>query len=216
MQRILESSQNNILFCADSSATLPDVEDLIAQNIGNPLVLVLLLFLATFVLEEAAILIAAGLAAAGELPGSLALLALIAGIIVSDWCLYGLGALALRSAIIARWVSSARIEQGRGLLQRSTLAAGLIARTIPWLLFPIFVASGFLGVGFRRFALINAAIALIYVLALFYGAFGLASVLIEWAGGWAWLFGAGLLLVMLWGGRALARRYLDRNSTPDA
>jgi membrane protein DedA with SNARE-associated domain len=193
-----------------------DVENLFAENIGNPLVLVVLLVLATFVLEEAAILIAAGLAAAGELPASLALAALATGIIVSDWCLYGLGALAVRSERIERWVSPARIAHGRGLLQRSTFTAGLIARTIPWLLFPVFVASGFLGVGFLRFALINAAIALIYVLALFYGAFGLASAVIDWAGGWAWLFGAGLLLVILWGGRTFVRRYLDRNSAPNA
>jgi len=192
------------------------VENLIADNIGNPLVLVVLLFLATFVLEEAAILIAAGLAASGELPASLALGAISSGIIVSDWCLYGLGALAARSARIARWVSPARIDIGRSLLQRNTLVAGLIARIIPWLLFPIFVASGFLGVGFVRFALINAAIALLYVLALFYGAFGLSSVLIDWLGGWAWLFGAVLLLAILWGGRAVAKRYLIEDKLPDA
>jgi membrane protein DedA with SNARE-associated domain len=192
------------------------VEDLIAQNLGNPLVLAALLFLATFVLEEAAILIAAGLAASGELPASLALMAIVGGVIVSDWCLYGLGAMAVRSARLARWVSSDRIEQGRRLLQRSTFAAGLIARLVPWLLFPIFVASGFLGVGFRRFALINAGIALIYVLSLFYGAFGLSTVLIDWAGGWAWLFGAVLLFFILWGGRAIARRYFDGGSDPRA
>lgn len=192
------------------------MEDLIAQYIGNPLVLCVLLFGATFVLEEAAILVAAGLAAGGELPAGLAVAAVGSGIIVSDWCLYGLGALAVRHARIARWVSPARVEQGRGLLQRSMFAAALIARLIPWLLFPIFVASGFLGIGFRRFALINAAIAVVYVLALFYGAFGVSSVLIDWAGGWAWLFGAGLLLVLIWGGRVIAKRYLDRNSTPDA
>jgi membrane protein DedA with SNARE-associated domain len=192
------------------------VENLIADNIGNPLVLVVLLFLATFVLEEAAILIAAGLAASGELPASLALGAIASGIIVSDWCLYGVGVLAVRNARIARWVSPARIDIGRSLLQRNTLVAGLIARIIPWLLFPIFVASGFLGVGFLRFALINAAIALLYVLALFYGAFGLSSLLIDWLGGWAWLFGAVLLLALLWGGRVIARRYLIEDKLPDA
>lgn len=192
------------------------MENLIANNIGNPLVLVVLLFLGTFVLEEAAILIAAGLAASGELPASLALAAIASGIIVSDWCLYGLGALAVRSARIARWVSPARIDLGRSLLQRNTFVAGLIARIIPWLLFPIFVASGFLNVGFIRFALVNAAIALIYVLALFYGAFSLSSVLIDWLGGWAWLLGAVLLFAMLWGGRTFAKRYLVEGTPPDA
>lgn len=192
------------------------MEHLIAQHVGSPLVLFVLLFLATFVLEEAAILIAAGLAAAGEMPAGLALAAVGSGIIVSDWCLYGLGALAARSERIAEWVSAARIEQGRRLLQRSTLAAGFIARITPWLLFPIFVASGFLGVGFRRFAVINSAIALVYVLVVFYGAFELSAVMLDWAGGWAWLLGAGLLLVIVWGGRVFARRYFDGTSPPDA
>lgn len=192
------------------------MEDLIEQFLGNPLVLVILVFLATFVLEEAAILIAAGLAASGELHAGLALAAAGSGIIVSDWCLYGFGALARRSPWIKRWVSASRLEQGRSLLQRSTLAAGLVARGVPWLLFPIFVASGFLGVGFRRFAIVNSVIALIYVLVLFYGAFGLSSVLIDWLGGWAWLIGAVLLLALIFGGRAVARRYFERNAPPDA
>ena len=198
--------------CPQSETSL---EALIAQSIGNPLVLALVLFLATFVLEEAAILIAAGLAATGDIGAGLALAAVCSGVIVSDWCLYGLGALAGRNRRVAQWVTPARIAQGRHLLERSTLVAGLIARLVPWLLFPIFVASGFLGVGFRRFAAINAAIAIVYVLAFFFGAFELSSVLIERIGDWAWLAGAAILLVIILGGRALAQRYFSGPSSPD-
>lgn len=49
----------------------------------------------------------------------------------------------------------------------STLVAGLLARGVSRLLFPIFVNSGFLSVRFRRFALVNAAIALVYTIAVF-------------------------------------------------
>ncbi|WP_410217500.1 DedA family protein [Paracoccus sp. (in: a-proteobacteria)] len=185
------------------------LEALIEQSLGSPLLLAALLFVATFVLEEAAILLAAGLAASGEMTSALALASVGTGMIVSDWCLYGLGALAARSRRIADWVSRDRLEQGRRLLHRSTFAAGLLARIIPWLLFPVFVASGFLRVGFRRFAMINAIIALVYVPAVFYGAFGLYAVLMEWLGDWAWMTGAVLLLAILWGGRAVARRYLS-------
>lgn len=191
------------------------MEALIAQNLGNPLFLAALLFLATFVLEEAAILLAAGLAATGEMTPGLALSSVGVGMMVSDWCLYGLGALAGRSRRIAGWIPPDQLAQGRRLLQRSTLAAALLARIVPWLLFPIFVASGFLRVGFRRFALINAAIALVYVPGVFYGAFGLYAVLIAWLGNWAWLAGAALLLAILWGGRAMARRYLSGTTISD-
>lgn len=191
------------------------MEALIEQNLGHPMLLAALLFLATFVLEEAAILLAAGLAASDEMTSGLALASVGAGMIVSDWCLYGLGALAARHRRIAEWVSRDRLNEGRRLLQRSTLAAGLLARLVPWLLFPVFVASGFLRVGFRRFALINAAIVLIYVPAVFYGAFGLYAVLMEWLGDWAWLAGAAALLAILWGGRLVARRYLSDTTAPD-
>jgi len=191
------------------------MEALIEQNLGNPLLLAALLFAATFVLEEAAILLAAGLAAAGEMPPGLALASVGSGMIVSDWCLYGLGALAARNRHIAEWLSQDRLQQGRNLLHRSTFAAGLLARIIPWLLFPIFVASGFLRVGFRRFAIINAAIALVYVVAVFYGAFGLYAVLMARLGDWAWLAGAAVLLAVLWGGRALGRRYFSGKTDPE-
>lgn len=191
------------------------MEALIEQHLGNPWVLAGLLFLATFVLEEAAILLGAGLAASEEISPMMALLSLGAGMIVSDWSLYGLGALAVRHGRVAAWVASERLDQGRRLLQRSTLAAALLARLVPWLLFPIFVASGFLRVGFRRFAAVNAAIVLIYVPAVFYGAFGLYAVLMEWLGDWAWLVGAVVLLAALWGGRAVARRYLSGGDASD-
>lgn len=188
------------------------MEALIEQNLGNPLVLAGLLFMATFVLEEAAILLAAGLAASGEIGTALALWSVGAGIIVSDWTLYAIGALAVRSRRIAGFVTPERLAEGRQLLARSTLAAGVLARLVPWLLFPIFVASGFLRIGFLRFAAINAVIAAVYLLAVFYGAFGIFAVLIQQMGGWSWLVGGALLAAIIWGGRRAARHYLGSAS----
>lgn len=191
------------------------VDALIEQHLGSPIVLAALLFLATFVLEEAAILLAAGLAASDEMTSGLAVASLCAGMVVSDWCLYGLGALAGRNRWIREWISRERLDQGRRLLQRSAFAAALLARLVPWLLFPIFVASGFLHIGFRRFALVNAAITLVYVPAIFFGAFGLYGLLMDWLGDWAWLAGAGVLLAVLWGGRVVTRRYLSGTTMSD-
>lgn len=189
------------------------MELLIERHLDNPFILAGLLFLATFVLEEAAILLAAGLAAAGELGTAVAVAAVGSGVIVSDWLLYALGALAGRSRRIAGWISPGQLAQGRRMLSRSVLLAGLLARLIPWLLFPVFVASGFVRVGFGRFALSNGAIALVYVLGLFFGAFELYELLLARLGNWAWLCGAGLLLAMLWGGRRAARHYLSEDDS---
>lgn len=185
------------------------MEALIEQSLGNPLLLAALLFFATFVVEEVAIFVAAGLAAAGEMTTGLALASLIGGMIISDWCLYGVGALARRYQRIARWVSPQKLEQGRVLLRRSTLVAGLLARIVPWLLAPIFMASGFLRVGFRRFALVNATIAIVYIPFLFFGAFSLYDMLQERLGPWAWVAGGAVVVGILWAVRALARHYLS-------
>ncbi|MBM3605399.1 MAG: hypothetical protein FJX25_11800 [Alphaproteobacteria bacterium] len=183
------------------------MQTLIEQHLGNPLVLALLLFLGPFVLEEAAILAAAALAAAGEMSAALALGAVAVGIVVSDWSLYALGALAGRSRRIRGWLDPAQLARGHRLLHKGAFPAGLLARLIPWLLFPVFVASGFLGVGFRRFALINGMIALVYVVVLFLGALGLNIVLLDWLGNWAWAVAGLLLLAVILGGRWIARRY---------
>jgi pimeloyl-ACP methyl ester carboxylesterase len=55
------------------------LEQLLEDYLGNPAVLSVLLFLAPFVLQEAAVLAAAALAAAGELPTAVALGAVSAG-----------------------------------------------------------------------------------------------------------------------------------------
>ncbi|SCY68558.1 DedA family protein [Paracoccus tibetensis] len=188
------------------------MEALIEQYLGNPAVLALLLFLAPFVLEEAAILTGAALAASGEMSAALALAAISTGMIVSDWTLYAIGALAGRSRRIRGWIDAATLLRGRQLLDRGAWPAGLLARLIPWLLFPIFVASGFLGVGFRRFALINGLIAAVYILVLFFGVFGLNLVLFDWLGNWAWAVMALLLIVVVAAGRWAARRYLAKDA----
>lgn len=183
------------------------MQALIDQHLGNPLILAALLFLTPFVLEEAAILAAAALVASGDMAAGLALGAVALGIVVSDWSLYALGALAGRSRRIRAWIDPAQLVRGHRLLHRGAVPAGLLARLIPWLLFPVFVASGFLGVGFRRFAAINGAIALVYVVVLFFGALGLNVVLLDWLGNWAWAVVGVLLLALILGGRWAARRY---------
>lgn len=189
------------------------METLIEQHLGSPPILAALLFAATFVLEEAAILLGAGLTAAGELNAGVAIAAVGAGIIVSDWLLYGLGALAVRHRRMAAWIPPEKLDQGRRLLQRSTLVAGLLARLVPWLLFPVFVASGFFGVGFRRFAAVNGMIAIVYTSLLFFGAFEIFASMIERLGGWTWLVGAALLLALIWAGRVATRSYFAGDAT---
>lgn len=186
------------------------MEALVEHYLGNPLVLAGLLFLATFVMEEGAVVTGAALAAAGEIGTALALAALVVGMILSDWLLYGIGALAGSSRLVRGWLGDAALTRGRRLLDRGVVPAAMLARLLP----PVFLASGFVRVDFRRFVMVNAVVATIYTLGLFFGTYGLNLVLFDWLGNWAWLVIAGLAVAAVWLSHRFTARYFasDRDA----
>lgn len=186
------------------------MQDFLIEHAGNPAVQLAALFVGPFILEEAALLGGATLAAAGELSAAAALVALYLGMVVSDWLVYGLGALAGRSARVRRFVGEENIAFGRRMLQRGALAAFLTARLVPWLLFPIFAGCGFLATGFWRFAAFNAVIAAIYTNALFWSLYGLDLFLFAWLDVWAWPVIILAVVALVVFGRIAAKRYAAR------
>jgi len=166
-----------------------------------------LLFAVAFVLEEGTILAAALLAAAGELPAAAAAATVLAGLVVSDWCLYGIGHLAARVEWVRRQVDSAALQRGQRYLAGRLVLALLAARLIPWLLFPIFIGCGFVGVGFRRFALLNLAIATLYTALVFSAGLLFGQLAFDYLEGWGWLAAALLLLAVAVATYLLRRRH---------
>ena len=94
--------------------------ELISRYSSQPAILILILFFAPFVLEEAAILAAAVIATANLLSPQVAFLPLLLGIVASDWFLFCLGRLASRFGRIRAWIGGRRLAQGRELLGRGT------------------------------------------------------------------------------------------------
>jgi len=168
-----------------------------------------LLFAVAFVLEEGTILAAALLAAAGELPAAAAAATVLAGLTVSDWCLYGIGHLAAHVAWFRKRVDGAALQRGQRYLAGRLVLALFAARVIPWLLFPIFIGCGFAGVGFRRFALLNLAIATLYTALLFTAGMLFGQLAFDYLEGWGWLAAAVLLLVAVLAPYLLSRRHRD-------
>ncbi len=183
------------------------VDELLSQYAAHPALQIIALFAGPFILEEAALLGGAAVAAAGELPAWVALGALYLGIVVSDWALYATGVLASRSEPVRRFIGAGNIEYGRRLLQRLGLAAALTARLVPWLLLPIFVASGFVRVSFLSFALINAVIAFVYANLLFWILYRFDILLFDYFNEWGWLVIVLLLAVVLISMHLFARRF---------
>jgi membrane protein DedA with SNARE-associated domain len=161
---------------------------------GAPVVEGVLLFLATFIHEDTAILGGGYLVHAHELTLAQALGILTAGVVVGDFGIYGLGMLAARVAPLRRfahrWVDDGR----RSWLESNMLTAVVACRVAPGILFPTFLTCGFFGMPFRPFAAGVIGTASLYVPAM------LAMVMLvggEAAGQWGpWGWGVAMLLVV--------------------
>jgi len=111
----------------------------------GPLLLALLLFAATFVLEDAAILAGTALAAEGALPAELAFTALALGIVTGDLGLYLLGRLAGRTGPVRRLRAGPRGRRAEAWLRARLVPAVLFSRLVPGLRLPTYVAAGAMG-----------------------------------------------------------------------
>ncbi len=173
--------------------------DMIKAAADNPLLVVFAVAVATLVLEDVATAGAALLAAEGIIPIPAAILGLFIGITIGDLGLFAIGRLAQRWAWLRLRIGEARLETGRNWLEQRLLPAIVVARVTPGLRLPCYIASGYLGVRLRDFALIAvvavgfwsvAAFTLIYI----YGQAAQA-----WLGPASWMAAVFLIaLVIAW------------------
>ena len=119
------------------------------------------IFLATFIYEDGATLLAATLSASGRLDPGIALLVTFLGVWFGDLGLYGLGSSLGRCATQSRWLrkylqpeSLAKAE--RWFARRGWLAL-IMSRAIPGSRLPLYVAAGALRLPLRPFAKTTAA-----------------------------------------------------------
>src|SRR5579875_2676530 len=97
----------------------------------NPWLQAVLILVGTFVLEDAATVLAAMQAQSGGVPVPLALCALYAGIVLGDLGLYGLGFLSARTAWASRLIPPRRMRQGRDWLDGRVFQVVFISRFLP-------------------------------------------------------------------------------------
>jgi membrane protein DedA with SNARE-associated domain len=176
----------------------------------NPLLQAVLIVLATFVLEDAATVLAAMHAAAGGLSVPLALGALYAGIVLGDLGLYGLGRLSASVPAVARWVPAHHMREGRAWLEGRVFQVVFVSRFIPGARLPTYTACGFLRAGLRRFTLAAIVATLIWTSLLFGVSLQVGAVLMRYLGEWRWAGAVGFAVVVILLGRTAARMQAAR------
>jgi len=133
--------------------------------------LALSIFLATFIYEDGATLLAATLSASGGLDPRIGLLTTFLGIWVGDMGLYGLGSSFGRRTARSRWLRKYFRPESLAKAERWFARHGswalVLSRAIPGSRLPLYVAAGALRLPFRLFAKTTAVCSAVWVCAIF-------------------------------------------------
>jgi membrane protein DedA with SNARE-associated domain len=176
----------------------------------HPLLQAAVIVIGTFILEDAATVIAAMQADDGKLSSALALAALYVGIILGDLGLYGLGRLSAKVPMVARMLPPHRTEAIRAWLDGRVFKVVLISRFLPGLRLPTYTTCGFVGANLRQFALAVVIATICWTTLLFGVSLRIGQVLIDHFGAWRWAGAAGFAVFVIVAGRLTATSLVAR------
>lgn len=176
---------------------------------SKPMQAVTIIF-GTFILEDAATLLAAMQAATGAVPLKLALGALYAGIVLGDLGLYGLGALSARHPWARRLIPPRRQDIGHVWVRQRVIPLVLISRFVPGLRLPTYTTLGFLRAPILQFALAAIAATLVWTSGLFFISLRLGGLMERYLGIWRWAGLAIFCLILILVGRVATHLYNRR------
>jgi membrane protein DedA with SNARE-associated domain len=133
--------------------------------------LALSIFLATFIYEDGATLLAATLSAGGSLDPRIGLLTTFLGIWVGDMGLYGLGSSfgrrTVQSRLLQKYLRPESLAKGEAWFARHGSLALVMSRAIPGSRLPLYVAAGALRLPVRLFAKTTAVCSAVWVSVIF-------------------------------------------------
>jgi membrane protein DedA with SNARE-associated domain len=165
----------------------------------------------TFILEDAATLLAAMQVASGAVLLPVALGALYAGIILGDLALYGLGRASTRNRWARRLVPRKRRNLGRQWATNRMIPIVLVSRFVPGLRLPTYTTLGFLKAPFSKFAAAAILATMLWTTGLFFVSLKIGVLLMRYLGVWRW---AGLMVfgaILLGVGRFATSLYKKRS-----
>jgi membrane protein DedA with SNARE-associated domain len=176
----------------------------------HPLLQAAAIIIGTFLLEDAATVLAAMQADEGKLSAALALAALYVGIMLGDLGLYGLGWLGARAPLVARLLPPHRSDAIRAWLQGRVFKVVLISRFLPGLRLPTYTTCGFVGAHLRQFAFAVVIATICWTSLLFGISLRIGQVLIDHFGAWRWAGAAGFVLFVIFAGRLTVSTLQDK------
>ncbi len=171
----------------------------------NPMIQGVLILLGTFVLEDAATILAAMDVQVGQVTLAVAIVSLYLGIVLGDIGLYGLGRLAVITPWARRWAPPERFGRGREWLQKHVVKVVFVSRFLPGARLPTYTACGYFRTSLSHFALAAIGATLIWTTLLFGVSLHLGRYLAEHLGVWRWAGMAGFALTVVLAGRIAAR-----------
>lgn len=170
----------------------------------SPLLQGMAVIVGTFILEDAATVIAAMQAEAGGMSIAVALAALFIGIVLGDLGLYGLGRLAAKVPWIDRRLPPRRQDIMRGWLAGRVFRVVLISRFLPGMRLPTYTTCGFLRADLQQFTLAAIFATLIWTSLLFGVSLRVGGFLMAHFGAWRWAGAAGFAMFVILAGRVAA------------
>ncbi|WP_338331433.1 VTT domain-containing protein [Acetobacter sp. LMG 32666] len=171
----------------------------------QPLLQVLIVILATFVLEDAATVITAIQVHLHTISIPLALISLYVGIVLGDVGLYALGALAAKWPPAQRWITVPSAQAQQAWLSKNLFGVVFISRFIPGTRLPLYTACGFFRAGLSVFTAATLCATLIWTTALFMLSLRVGGALLAHLGAWRWVGVGGFVVVIILMGRLVAR-----------
>ena len=164
-----------------------------------------------FAHEDLAIVLGGYIVVNEMMPITLVLVAIYAGMVVSDFALYAIGAGARRLPWLQRLAVDGRIDRFGDLLRRNIFCIVTVCRLVPGLMFVAFVACGWMRVSLARFTIASLLVSALYLPLMLYLVIVFGDALDNHLGYWTWP----ALLVAL-AAAAMVRRRILAFSAADA
>jgi membrane protein DedA with SNARE-associated domain len=180
------------------------IASLLALAGHSPLFQAAAIIIGTFILEDAATVVAAMQVEQGGLSIPVALGSLYVGIVLGDLGLYGLGRLSAQIGWLARRLPPHRHAAIREFIAGRVFKIVLISRFLPGLRLPTYTTCGFVRADLRQFALAAVVATSCWTTLLFGASMRVGQLLMDHLGAWRWAGAAGFVLFIILAGRAAA------------